>query len=383
MTKEPTQDRFDISDEELAAAEESFLSIAGTNGVNGDHPAPRQSGHDQWKPLLADAADIILVEIPPPVEIIKSLLCECSKFVIGSGSKAYKTWLTLDMALSISHGMPTLSLATERRRVLYVNLELKKPTFERRLQAVARAKGMLLESGWFIHLPLRGHYSLLLCQVIVNRLIAICKEHGITVVVIDPVAMLNTQGDENSSRDQIVLMNEIDRLTTEAGCTVILNDHFGKGNQSEKDPRDAIRGSSAKIGAIDAAMILRVHDVEDCYRADIIQRELPPVEPFVIGWKFPLMQVRTDLDPEAMKKTKGGKTKNFTPSELLLPIKNTTVESSITITAWSKLLGIPRTSLAGNLAELRQRDYIRTVGEGTTSRQYITEMGLTYLENEP
>lgn len=370
--------RFDISDEELAASEANMMGQS-----NGDPPVLPEPKEDAWLPFITDAADIIVKEIPPVIQIIVGIVCEMSKLVIGSGSKSYKTWLTIDLALSVSHGVKALGLETSRRKVLYVNLELKPDTFERRLQAVAKAKGISIESGWFYHLPLRGKLSLTLLQVIINRLIAICVEKGITVIVLDPVAMLNTQGDENSSRDQIVLMNEIDRLTTDAKCTVILNDHFGKGNQSEKDPLDAIRGSSAKGGAIDAAMILRRHDVEECFRVDIIHRELPPIEPFVIGWNYPLMEPRTDLDPEEMKKSKGGRSKDYELSFLLTPIRNTSRESSITISAWSKLLGIPRKTLSDYLAELRKRDYISTIGEGTSARQYITIIGLTYLENEP
>lgn len=368
-----------VSPTHASDTESEYLAAA-----NGDpSPASLPPKEDAWKPFITDASDIIFKEIPPVIEIIEGIICEQSKLVLGSGSKSYKTWLTIDLALSVSHGVTTLGRKTSRRKVMYVNLELKSDTFERRLQAVARAKGLAIEPGWFFHLPLRGKLTLQLLQVTITRLIAICLEKGFTVIVLDPVAMLNTLGDENSSKDQVVLMNEIDRMTTEASCTVILNDHFGKGNQSEKDPLDAIRGSSAKGGAIDAAMIIRKHDVDDAYRVDMIHRELPPVEPFVIGWNYPLMELRADLDPEDMKKSKGGRPKDFTLSFLLEPIKNTSQESSITISAWSKILGIPRKTLSDNLAELRKRDYIKTTGEGTHARQYITEIGLVYLENEP
>lgn len=86
----------------------------------------------------------------------------------------------------------------------------------------------------------------------------------------DPLFKLNIAGEENSTRDQTVFFLELDRLTTEAGCTAILNDHSGKGNQSEKDPLDVIRGSSAKGGDLDAAMVLRKHEVEHCFRVDMV-----------------------------------------------------------------------------------------------------------------
>ena len=145
--------------------------------------------------------------------------------------------------------------------------------------------------------------------------------------MLDPVFKLNIEGEENSSRDQTVFFLQLDRLTTEAGCTVILNDHSGKGNQSDKDPLDVIRGSSAKAGDLDVAMVLRKHEVEGCFSVDMVHRELPRVEPFVLGWKYPLMELRTDLDPESMKKAKGGQSRKHDPLKLLARlIKDTTAE---------------------------------------------------------
>ena len=45
--------------------------------------------------------------------------------MICSGAKAFKTWLTITMALCVAHGMEFLGRATARRRVLYVNLEFE------------------------------------------------------------------------------------------------------------------------------------------------------------------------------------------------------------------------------------------------------------------
>ncbi len=194
--------------------------------------------------------------------------------------------------------------------------------------------------------------------------------------MIDPLYKINTAGEENAARDQTLLFNQLDRITTEAGATLILNDHFGKGNQSEKDPLDAIRGSSAKGGDVDAAMILRRHDVKDCFRVDMVHRELPPVPPFCIGWHYPLMEIRDDLDPEKMKKAGAGRGKSYDPAKLLLPIMDRTVKNPISISAWAAAAKLPRQTLADYLAELRKKGWISTDGEGSSARQYITEKGL-------
>ncbi|MCP5524929.1 MAG: AAA family ATPase [Verrucomicrobiales bacterium] len=336
-----------------------------------------------WLDLVEDGSVIMRKDIPPIVQIVGGLVAEQSKLIIGSGSKSYKTWFTMDLALSVAHGIGVLERRTTRRRVLYANLELKAQTFERRLQAIAKAKQIEVDPEWFLHLPLRGKLSGLSVFEIITRLIGLARHFQAGVVAIDPVYKLNTAGDENSSRDQTLLFNEFDRLTTEAECTVILNDHFGKGNQSEKDPLDALRGSSAKGGDVDAAMILRKHDEPDCFRVDVIHRELPPVAPFTIGWEYPLMRLRRDLDPERMKRPQGGRAKRHDERTLLGAIKERTVENPISVSEWASELAMNRTTLNGYIPAMRAKGWIATVGEGAQARKHITEKGLAALAKLP
>lgn len=335
---------------------------------------------EPWTGLIQDGADIVVEELPPVVEVVECLIAERSKLAIVSSAKSFKTWLTIYLSLSISAGKPFLNFKTARRRVLYINLELKQETFKRRVQAITKALGMTLDRAWFIHLPLRGQLSGLSVSEIVTRIIRLAKRFKAQVVVIDPVFKLNIEGDENSSRDQTVFCNEIDRITTDPRCTVILNDHSGKGNQSEKDPLDVIRGSSAKGGDLDAAMVLRRHDVEECFRVDIVHRELAPVNPFVIGWQYPLMQLREELDPEQMKKAKGGRKKEHDPLKLCAAIEGTSRENPISISAWAKAAGITRQTLDGYLPGMRAQGLIATAGEGNAARQYLTEKGHKAME---
>jgi hypothetical protein len=338
-------------------------------------PAGEPSLNNAWLSLLKDGADMLVEELPPVVEVIAGIVTDCSKLVIGSGSKSFKTWITIHAALAIAHGNEFWGRQTARRRVLYVNLELKEQTFTRRLQTIARELNLKIDKRWFIHLPLRGKLAGLPVVEVISRIIAIAKHLQAGVVVIDPIYKLNTEGDENSSRDQTRLFNDLDRITTEAQCMLILNDHFGKGNQSEKDPLDAIRGSSAKGGDVDAAMILRKHEVEGCFRVDLVHRELPPVEPFCIGWKFPLMELRPDLDADDMKKARGGRARAHDPMKILSAIEDTTHDNPISGVKWAERAGVARPTLANYVGILRAKGFVATTGQGNTARQFITDAG--------
>jgi hypothetical protein len=217
-----------------------------TAGIGPDGHPPNSSNN--WLSLVEDGADVVARELPPLVQVIEGIICDRSKLVIVSSAKCFKTWLTIYLALCVAHGVPFLGRATIRRKILYVNLELKAATFDRRLKAIAGALDITVNRGWFHHLPLRGCMASITVDELIDRIVGIAKQLKCGLVVIDPVAKANIEGEENSSRDQTLFFNQIDRLTTEADCTVVLNDHTTKGNQSEKDPLDTIRGSSAKGG---------------------------------------------------------------------------------------------------------------------------------------
>lgn len=352
-----------------AALADAARRMLESNAANGP------GGNNNWAGLVEDGAEAVGEELPPLVEVIEGIICDRSKLVIVSSAKCYKTWLTIYLGLCVSHGIPFLGRSTNRRRILYVNLELKRETFDRRLQASASALGITVDPGWFHHLPLRGCMAGITVGELISRIVGIAKQRQTGLVVLDPVAKCNVEGEENSSRDQTLFFNQIDRLTTEADCTVVLNDHTTKGNQSEKDPLDTIRGSSAKGGDLDAAMVLRKHEVDGCYRVDMVHRELAPVDPFVIGWNYPLMELRPDLDAEDMKKPKGGQTKKYNPEKLCAAIAETTAENPISISAWAVKADITRQTLQGYLPSLRAKGWISTTGEGNTARQFITESG--------
>jgi predicted transcriptional regulator len=163
---------------------------------------------------------------------------------------------------------------------------------------------------------------------------------------------------------------------------LVLTDHFSKGNQSDKDPLDAVRGSSAKGGDVDAAMILRKHEVEGCFRVDLVHRELPPVDPFVVGWKSPLFELRPDLSADAMKKARGGRHKAHDPQNFLAAIATTTAKKPISVSAWAKAARVPRQTLTEYLPALRAKGLIATKGEGSNARQYLTKTGKETLKQQ-
>lgn len=337
-----------------------------------------------WQLLVREATDTIKESIADPVELIAGLITECSKCVIGGSSKSFKTWFSLDAAVCLAAGLPFLGRATKPIPVMYVNLELKERTLKKRIKTIVEAKqaeGETVNLANFRHVTLRGKLAGLSVHEVINRLLKLVASINARALFLDPIYKLNTEGDENSSRDQTKLFNELDRITTEGRATLILNDHFSKGSQSDKDPLDAIRGSSAKGGDVDAAIIIRAHENKFSYTVDVIHRELPPVEPFVISWKFPLFSIDESLDPAALKQPKRGRPKTFDYLAALTAIADSSTENAYSRNAWAKKLGIPPATLFNHLPHLRTKGWIYTVGEGNTAKTVITPKGLQLVQS--
>lgn len=354
--------------------------LAGVGEVKRQLLAGAKMGGD-WEMLVEDICDTMTEVIPDPTEIVAGLAAEGSKVVVGGGSKTYKTWWMIDMALSVAAGGKFLGRQCLRRRVLYVNFELRQTGFKRRLQTVCHAKGIHPDYKQFHHISLRGLIARVPPNVIVDKIVAITKRLQCELVVVDPLYKLNTQGkDENSSGDMGVLLNELDRVTTEANVTLFFADHFGKGNQSEKDPLDTIRGSSTKGGDVDAAIILRPHKEKGSYSVDVVHRELAPIEPFVVTWQYPLFHSDDQLDAADMKKPRGGRPKLVEPVTVLYAFEGTSPDAGTSISEVSRKIGMARSTLQGHTQILRARGWIATSGEGSDATQFITPLGTQRLE---
>src|SRR5438874_10896641 len=71
-------------------------------------------------PPIVDAAVFLAEKIPVPREIVWGVLHQGSKIVLGGGSKTFKTWTLLDLAVSVAAGEPWLSFKTSKGRVCFL-----------------------------------------------------------------------------------------------------------------------------------------------------------------------------------------------------------------------------------------------------------------------
>src|ERR1700677_4146812 len=108
-------------------------------------------------PAIKNAKELVDdAEIKLPPELIKGVLHQGLKCIVGSNSKARKTWILLDMALGVSTGTPFWKWDTRKGRVLYINFEIPEPFIKSRIQRLADTKDIKDLSGLDVW-TLRGH----------------------------------------------------------------------------------------------------------------------------------------------------------------------------------------------------------------------------------
>jgi hypothetical protein len=324
---------------------------------------------DNASALLADE------EIKLPPEIIEGVLHQGLKAVLGS-SKAKKTWILLDVAISVSAGLPFWKWRTHKGRVLYINFEIPRAFIRSRLLRLSKAKGVDDLSNLDVW-TLRGRGAAL--GRLLPALLAKIQTGKYVLIIIDPIYKGLGGRDENKAGDIGELCNELEQISVETGAAVLYAAHFSKGNQAGKEAIDRIGGSGVWTRDADAIITLTKHQVAGAFTVDLNLRNLPEQSPFVVEWNFPLMKVAPRLDPDELKQA-GGRKRAHDPLKLLAFIADTKVEQPISISAWASAANIKRQTLTDYLTKMRSAGWIATTGQGGTARQYITQAGKDALK---
>jgi hypothetical protein len=240
---------------------------------------------------------------PPttPAELIEGILHQGSKMLIGGGSKSFKSWTLLELSLAICAGLPWLGFSTTTCPVLYLNFELPRFAIASRLNQIAQAMQIAIPDT-FAFWNLRGYA----CESskILPRITEAALDKGFAFIVIDPLYKLLGGKDENLSRDMALLMNDIELLALKINAAVASGLHFAKGNASFKEAIDRIAGSGVLGRDPDTIVTLTQHEQLNAFTVDMILRNFPQQDPFVVRREHPLMLIDAQLDPAKLKAPK-------------------------------------------------------------------------------
>lgn len=186
--------------------------------------------------------------------LIDGVLRKGHKMLIAGPSKAGKSFLQIELCISIAEGKPWLGWKCARGRVMYVNLELDRASCLHRFQDVYDALGWKPEHLDSIDIwNLRGKSVPM--DKLAPKLIRRAAKKDYVAIIIDPIYKVIT-GDENSADQMANFCNQFDKICSELGCAVIYCHHHSKGSQGGKKSMDRASGSGVFARDPDALLDL-------------------------------------------------------------------------------------------------------------------------------
>lgn len=208
-----------------------------------------QNNSEKISAFVRSLVDYKDVTPPLPKPLIHGILNRGRKAILSGPPKIGKSLNATQLAICIAQGEVWHGFRCERSRTLYVNMEIDKDVFTRRLFEQYDALGIPKEKRILENLEtvnLRGHTPDL--SQLVIQLSDYCKLRGNSygAIFLDPVyKLINNGRDENSNSDISSVGNLIDQLVESTGASVILIHHYAKGGGGSRSVEDRASGASS------------------------------------------------------------------------------------------------------------------------------------------
>lgn len=214
---------------------------------------------------LADDWD----DLPPLADaLISGVLRQGHKMLLAGPSKAGKSFALIELCIAIAEGKTWLGrFSCAQGRVLYINLELDRPSCLHRFKDVYTAMGLAPDNLRNIDIwNLRG--ASVPMDKLAPKLIRRAGKKGYTAVILDPIYKVIT-GDENSADQMAKFCNQFDVVCRKLDCAVIYCHHHSKGAQGGKRSMDRASGSGVFARDPDAMLDMTELTITDAIREQL------------------------------------------------------------------------------------------------------------------
>ena len=208
-----------VPDEEIARALEGAISKAALN------PVERAANDDPWWGFRF--APDMLANIGPTRWLVRGMLPEDCTGVLYGPSGSMKSFVMIDMALSIAHGVPWQEHETKRRTVIYMAGEGEQG-FAKRVLAWCESHNLPPPPNFAFRQIPRLQDAVQLEKLIATVRKIIEDRGDVGLIIIDTLFTALDGGDENSGKDMGQLIAVMKRLRQEFLPAVLGVHHTGK-----------------------------------------------------------------------------------------------------------------------------------------------------------
>ena len=277
--------------------------------------------------------------------------------ILGGPAKSCKSWLGLDMAISVATGTNCLGRfpVHEAGRVLIYMAEDALPTVRERLQALSRHRSLDLDT---LEVYLIDTPSIKLDESEHRtRLSQTVKQLNPKLLLLDPLVRLH-RSDENSAREMADILGFLRELQRTFKMALVLVHHTSKKHHSH--PGQALRGSSDIHAWTDSSLFVQKRGRNLVLTVE--HRSAPAPEPMIIR----LVQGEgntathlTILQKEDPLNQQRDISLTHAIGDLLKHTKQPTTRDTI-----RKQLGVRNQSLGYALEDLQRKGIIRKTNAG-------------------
>ncbi len=201
-------------------------------------------------PTGYSASELVKMDFPEPVWAVRGIIPEGLTLLCGK-PKIGKSWLSLNLALSIAKGEKALGeIDVKQESVLYISLEDTHKRLKYRLKSILRdaeaPDNLYLYTQW----PKVGTGG-------IEKLKEFKSKHPeVTLIIIDTLQKIR-ESQTNSKLSYANDYNAIEKLKNfadEYGTALLVVHHLRK--SGSEDPLDQVSGTTGLTGAADAILIL-------------------------------------------------------------------------------------------------------------------------------
>lgn len=197
------------------------------------------------KKFNSKSCEEIMTTVYKPIEFVVDNLLAQGLYILAGAPKVGKSWLALDMCLSIAKGEKVLGQQTTQGTALYLCLEDSYVRIQNRLYEITD------EPAEKLHFVIMSES---IGKGLEEQITDFKNEHSdLKVVFIDTLQMVRNESDSNYGSDYKEL-SVLKSLADKLEITIVVVHHTRK--CSDSDPFNMISGSTGLSGCVDGSMVL-------------------------------------------------------------------------------------------------------------------------------
>jgi KaiC/GvpD/RAD55 family RecA-like ATPase len=327
--------------------------------------------------LLRDAD----LEALPEIEwLIDDLLPREALAVLYGPAETGKSFLALDMALSIATGRPWQGRVVQRGPVIYVYAEGQRG-LNRRVRAWKQQNGVTnVPVARFLPVAVQLHENADVQALLTAIERTLSDEGSPVLIVIDTLSRCFVDGDENQQRDMGNFVAGAKKLQEHTGSTVLILHHQAKHHNQGNGPR----GSNVLRGAADTGLALSVSPKDRLSMLLVCDKQKDGEHFAPLALRLGVVEIgREDSGKPITSCVVVSATRSQVAALITEDVRAVLAAlcgcEPASRSAWEKASGLRGGSFNRPLNALVADAYVRKEGESKGTRYFVTEKGLKAL----